>query len=1081
MHDADATRTGIHAHADLPQGTLLGGRYRIAGVVGIGGMGVVYRAHDEVLGVDVALKQLRPELADREDVRERFRQELLLARQVSSPHVVRIHDLANVDGRWLISMDFIDGEGLDRRLARDGALPVEDALRIARQVAIGLAAAHARGVVHRDLKPANILLDTEGNAYISDFGVARSLGSGGGTRAGVVVGTPDYLAPEQARGEPSDARTDLYALGLVLHEMVSGELPFPSGTVAEVIAQRMLRTPPSLATVRSDLPAWVVRLVDRLLRPQPGQRLQTADAVVAALDARAMPRDLRGWLASARRPVLAVLLGAVALGGAWWWQARETVAPVATTAQAPKLDRLLVLPFTGSGSPARDAAWTAHLHEALASVPGRAVVGRERAALAMRRHAPSGQEAPDPLRVLRAASATRAVVPAWERAGAQWRVNAALLATGAPRIALAGPWAASPADALRNWLVAPEVRRALGVDPSAPARIVLPADAALEAYGEGLIAREAGRLPDAIAAQTRAVQASPGHLAAWLALAEAQAAVGDRGAAADALVQAQGAAAQAPATIQARVAAMRALAEGDPAAVQRWRAIVTATPDDADATLALARALADAGELEQASATLRALTARDPDEPRAWLEQGKLAIMRGQARVAVDDYLVRALVAFKRGRDPYGEAEAVNALGVGYGRLGQTADAIEQYRKAIELRRRVGNPRGEATSLRNLANVLSLTGEFGKAEEALRAARALNVTLGDRAGHAAIDNEIGLLAEERGDHRGALDAFRRALQAWRDAGDQHGAAEALNNIGFASFLLGQYGDAEVYWQQARDAYARLGDQNGRVRTMQNLALLAIARGQWDVARRLLDEALAQARQMQMVEELAVTRRNLADLELQQGHLGQSIEHARAAEEAFRGRDDNRGVTDAVLLQAEAALEQGDAPAARTLLQGIQALLRDASTEQQAIGAFLQARIAHAAGDAAQRERELQRARLLASSSGVRALQLRIDLLAAQGRRAPIAALDAPTAALGHVPLRLEWLAEAMREALARGDARAAMAHYDEALRRLRGGDVLHAEALHRLGADARRAGGDDVGARAALARAEEAAKARRER
>ena len=177
--DPEGTATGLYAQADLPAGTVLAGRFRIEKLLGLGGMGMVYRAMDTALGVPCALKVLRPELMHREDATERFRQELLLARQVSNPHVVRIHDLAQDNGRWLLTMDYVEGESLDRRLDREGRFGVDDALRIARQLADGLAAAHARGVIHRDLKPANILLDAEGNAYISDFGVARSLAGNG--------------------------------------------------------------------------------------------------------------------------------------------------------------------------------------------------------------------------------------------------------------------------------------------------------------------------------------------------------------------------------------------------------------------------------------------------------------------------------------------------------------------------------------------------------------------------------------------------------------------------------------------------------------------------------------------------------------------------------------------------------------------------------------------------------------------------------------------------------------------------------------------------------------------------------------
>src|SRR5688500_8449444 len=281
-------------------------------------MGVVYRATDLALDVPVALKLLRPELAARADAFERFRQELLMARQVSSPRVVRIHDLAQHDGQWLISMDYIDGEGLDRRLDRDGAMAPDLAARITRQLAEGLSAAHARGVIHRDLKPANVLIDREGNAYITDFGVARSLASNGLTQSGAIVGTPDYLSPEQARGDPVDARSDLYALGLILYEMLTGAMPFQGGTLSEILAQRMLRSPAPVTQVKPQTPSWLARLTDRLLRVQPSHRLQSADAVIRAIDTREVPRDFR--IAPRQLLVAAAAVAILAVGGFAAWR-----------------------------------------------------------------------------------------------------------------------------------------------------------------------------------------------------------------------------------------------------------------------------------------------------------------------------------------------------------------------------------------------------------------------------------------------------------------------------------------------------------------------------------------------------------------------------------------------------------------------------------------------------------------------------------------------------------------------------------------------------------------------------------------
>ena len=1078
-NDGDATRTGLQLRADFAPGTLIGGRYRVEAILGIGGMGVVYRARDEALGVTVALKLLRAELAHREDVLERFRQELLLARQVSNPHVVRIHDLAQHDGHWLISMDYVDGEPLDRRIDRSGRMDVEEAITIARQVADGLQAAHARGVVHRDLKPANILLDAQGNAFVGDFGVARSLaGSGAGraslTGVGAVVGTPDYLSPEQARGEAADARSDLYALGLILYEMLAGKLPFAGGTLAETMAQRMVRAPESIDVARPGLPRWLARLVDRLLRPQPAHRLQDAAEVLRVLERRELARDLRPrratWIGLAALLVLA--LGAAAL---WQWRV-QSPAVQALVASAP-LDRLLVLPLAGSGDPARDAALGAHLQLALASVPGFAVVDAERTQLALRLVDPAGTDTPDAAALRREAAARRILQPRLVRDGTRWKLEATLLreAADAP-LPLPGPAAATPGAALRGWLADAQVRAQLGFAPQAASADALrlpAAEAALDAFGAGLLSRRAGRLDEALRDFRAATDAQPDYAVAWLARSRVAQDVGAQEQALDAAVRAQNAATD-PA-LRARTDAQRAMLEGDaPAAAALWRRRLQVTPADTLAELNLARALAAGGDFDGALQALKALTARDAGDPRAWFELGKLSILRGKARIAVDDYLTRALVGFKRGRDAYGEAETVNALGVGYGRLGQTSDAAEQYRKAIELRRKLGNQRGVATSLRNLANTLSLTGDFAAADAALKEARDLNVALGDQAGHAAVDNELGLLAEERGDYPAALAAFRSALRTWQQVGDAHGSAEALNNIGFAHYQLGAYGDAQVYWQQARDAYARLGDATGEVRTRQNLGLLETARGRWGEARQELEASLRQSARLQMPEEAAVSRRNLAELDLLQGRLGSALEQAGQAEAACDARDDSRGRSDAALLRAEAYLAAAAPAQARAALEAIQADLDGTSLEQQALARLLESRVAAAGGDRRDATRALRQAQDAARRSGVRALQLRIALEQARGDATRLAALDAPTAALGHAALRLDWLRERMRIALARNDVAAANAAYREASGLLRGGEALHSPALHALGALARQAAGDVAGAQSAQARATQA-------
>jgi tetratricopeptide (TPR) repeat protein len=774
---------------------------------------------------------------------------------------------------------------------------------------------------------------------------------------------------------------------------------------------------------------------------------------------------VRLWLSLAAIAVVA----AVALG---WWQWREHVPALVAT---PPLDRLLVLPIAHpGGSDATIAGLSAHLRDALAAIPGYAVVDRERTGQAMRQLDPDGNAAIDIDALQQAAAATRVLQPTLVAEAGRWRLQARLYVRGTPIQALPGPLAGDPVAALQAWTTRPGTRQALQLGTQA-IDLALPRPiAALDDYGAGLRAQQRGELAQSLRKLGDATRLAPGYAAAWLAQAGTALMIGEQDKAADAVEQGQRAAAAAPESLRRRLAAQRALIEGDPnAAVAQWRAQLAATPDDTDAELELARARGAGGDFTAAVATLQRLTQRDGNDPRAWFELGKFSILSGDAQRAVDDYLVRALVQFKRSRDLYGQAETVNALGIGYGRLGQTADATEQYRKAVELRHAVGNRRGEATSLRNLSSALAMTGKFEEAATYLGQARALHAELGDREGLAAVENESGLLAEERGNYPQALQAFRRALKAWQDVDDPFGIAQAQNDIGFAHYELGNYNDAQVYLQQAAGAYAKLGDHTGQVRTEQDLGLLAIARGRWSEARQRLQQSLASAEGQQMPEEAAVSRRHLAELELQQGHLSAAIEQARKAGASFRQREDPRGASDAGLLHVDALLAAHADAAARTALDALAPELAESSSEQRAIALVLRAELARRHGDEPATTLALQQARQLAAASGIRQLQLRIELARARIGQAS-GELDDATATLGNAGLRLQWLQLAMQRMLAAQQPARALAAYKEAADLLRAGDCLYAPTLHALGATAYAASGDPAGASAARARAGDA-------
>lgn len=265
---------------------LLAGRYEIVGLLGQGGMGSVYRARDTELDELVALKMLRHDGPLGERSLERFRREVKLARRVTHKNVARMFDIGEHGGEKFLSMELVDGEPLSALLVREGKLAPQRSAHIASEVCAGLAAAHAAGVVHRDLKPDNVMIERSGRVVITDFGIAHARLEHSMATLGGVVGTPAYMAPEQVEGAPGiDGRADLYALGVMLFEMLTGRMPFDGGSPYTLAAARLSAPAPDVRTLDPTLPEWLTSVVARCLARRPKDRWRSADEVAAALGA----------------------------------------------------------------------------------------------------------------------------------------------------------------------------------------------------------------------------------------------------------------------------------------------------------------------------------------------------------------------------------------------------------------------------------------------------------------------------------------------------------------------------------------------------------------------------------------------------------------------------------------------------------------------------------------------------------------------------------------------------------------------------------------------------------------------------
>jgi tetratricopeptide (TPR) repeat protein len=976
-----ATRTSAGDSGWLAAGTVVAGRYHILAVLGVGGMGVVYKARDERLAVDIALKILRPDIAAQTRLRERFRQELLLARQVTHRNVVRIHDLGEDGDLLFLTMDLVAGRSLREILEKEGPLPAGRAVAVAGQLAEALAAAHAEGVVHRDLKPENVLVDGSGRAYITDFGVARSLLAAGLTHglpaaaltwAGAVVGTPDYLSPEQARGEPVDGRSDLYALGIVLFEMLSGKLPFAGGTFAELLAQRISGTARDLRQAGVEVPARLRAIVRRCLERQPSRRYQSAGELASDLAGSiagsrsapgswqpawhpgsaslggSAPAPPRAWLGGLRRPArewatprvwlaAGTALLVLALAGFAWWLARSRLTRGARPAAVAS---------AGAGLPGGGAPEASRPRHVVAVLPladetGRSELGWSSAGMA-EMLAASLAESPalrvvDSLRLLRAVQdlklppghlsvgelrqladlveADRLVTGAVRASAGRVRVDLSLVASDLPALPARALHAegAAAADVFRLvGELGAQLRKQLEVAPGVESSPVLTSSpAAMAAYTQGTARLLRADSLGAAPLLERAVGADPSFTAAWVRLAGCYQSLGYSEKAQAAAARAVGLLGAARSRIAYEARAREALLAGKPETAQEiLRQLVTSYPNDLEARLALAEAYGEQGNLQAAVDGLRQVVKLDPNHPRAWFLLGKYIVKQGEPRRAIDDPLVHALVVQNRLGSEQGKADVLNAIGVAYQELGDLDRSAENYRMAAATRLRIGDRRGYAMSLKNLATLALIRGDHGAAERNLDQALSILQGIGDKSGIAELYNTFGMLDEERGRYDRALDAYRRGLQLRRDLGDRFTLAQSLDNVGFTYHLLGDYDNAMVYWQQALALHHAGGNRRGVLMTTQSIGQLQLAQGKWAAALKSFLDTLGESRELRIKETSAVAHGFLGRVAQYQGRYQAALASYGEALALVRELGDRRGETEFTLYAAEALAEIG---------------------------------------------------------------------------------------------------------------------------------------------------------------------------
>jgi tetratricopeptide (TPR) repeat protein/predicted Ser/Thr protein kinase len=313
----------------LQSGTLLAQRYEIQQMLGEGGMGAVYKARDRELNRLVAIKVIRPEFAGNQSIIQRFKQELILARQVTHKNVIRIYDMGESEGMKFITMEYVDGEDLRALIRQHGKLTPDEAVEIMQQVCRALESAHSEGVIHRDLKPQNVMRDKQGRIIVMDFGLARSLELDGMTQTGALIGTMEYMSPEQAMGKELDQRSDLFTLGLIFYELLTGNLPFKAETAIASLLRRTRERAVPISQLNREVPQVLSNIVSKCLERDPKQRYQNVQEILNDLDAWKQNKRVSvtsaGMMMARVREIpwtqaaLAGLILAIVAVGTWYW------------------------------------------------------------------------------------------------------------------------------------------------------------------------------------------------------------------------------------------------------------------------------------------------------------------------------------------------------------------------------------------------------------------------------------------------------------------------------------------------------------------------------------------------------------------------------------------------------------------------------------------------------------------------------------------------------------------------------------------------------------------------------------------
>jgi eukaryotic-like serine/threonine-protein kinase len=955
---ATGFRTGRLAH-----GTYLGRRYEIVSMLGEGGMGAVYKARDCELDRLVALKVIRPEFALQEEVLQRFKQELILARKITHKNVIRIFDLGEADGVKFITMEFIEGKDLSSLIREKGRLGFDQCAETIYQVCTALDAAHSEGVVHRDLKPQNIMVDKNGRVIVMDFGIARTMEqSSGMTHTGALVGTPDYMSPEQVMGEKVDARSDLFTLGIIFFQLLVGQLPFRADTVQGAMFKRTRERSKRPAEVDAAVPELLSDITAKCLQLDPALRYQSAAEI---------QHDINAWRGGStkrieipapaepekaapprsRTPVLlAAALGLALLAGGVF-VARKNIFPASKAAvPAAPLNALAILPFRNASSDAKLDWLGSSMAEMLSTDVGQSasvrMVSADRVGQVLKDLRMTPQSELDAPTVGRIASLSNVDTVVWghyAQFGEQIRIDATIQDLKRGQSTTVKEQAANEKDILPAVdRLAAQIRQSLAVPKSLLKELqehaFKPSTSslgALRAYDKGLQQIRAGKYSDAVTNFQSAISEDGQFALAYAKLAQSFGELGQDDEAEQAAQKAVSLSSSLPAQERYLIQANRdSILKDYPKAIEAYQNLVKVSSDNSDYLFDLGKAYESNGAFDRAKEVFTKVASLDPKRVEGLLAQGRVEIESGNTQSGLE-FLTRAQALSIELGDDAERAQVLQAMGVAYFTLQRPDDALKNLQESLEIKTRLKMKRGIADSLQMMGSIRDGMGQTDAALKNYKQALALRREIGDKRGTADLLSDLGDFYVRRGKYDDALRLLKESLQSQIELHDESMQGTVLNNIGNAYLARGNFDDARTYFAQAMMVREKLKVPSDIADTLHNLAETSMRTGQFDQAQEQYLKLLDMRRTAGDKRDAAIESSGLGMLFGYQGRFGAAISAQEDALKGLREGNENGFWSTEVLTAYGDALAQagrGD-EAAKSLGEALAAARADKSQPQ----------------------------------------------------------------------------------------------------------------------------------------------------